>query len=59
MMKYSPRLATFHLEWWDGEYPCSQTFANEADAHIAMAALFEQGIKIVEFQKSVVYEVEK
>lgn len=63
-MKYTPRPATFHLEWYrkpgtDEPIKSCEAFANEADAHIFMAELFEKGIKTVVFEKSVVYEVEK
>lgn len=63
-MKYTPRPPTFHLEWYrkpgtDGPIKNCESFGNEADAHIYMADLFEQGIKTVVLEKSTVYEVEK
>jgi len=64
-MKYSPRPATFHVGWlsWKDGIPGKNlvTVANEADAHVKIAELFESGedIRMVTLSKEVVYEVEQ
>lgn len=57
-MKYTPRPATFSLSWVENLSTVYEEFANESDAHIRMAEVFESGVKIVVFEKTTVYEVE-